>query len=293
MWVMLETRDLRKRKLTDRHRVEPRPHVGGQKLIDKHAGKGNPKDPQRLGGLELLPVQALHGLDDGQAAPVDGVDVPDGDGADQAADAVAEQADGDDGQHDGHRLELEVVEEILRRKGQDGLGRVGRGCGGDGADGVLLEAPGPGVDDGRDADPERRGAGAAAAAAPAGSPPGLEPVAAGQQRGPGGAGKVRDEHDEERRHLDLGRLELVDLVQRALKRRQARGQEYAAKRQRRVPVVPEREQVVGHVLARDDDDVLVVAVLDAVAAAAVFFVRAASTTTAAAAAAAAAGMCFG
>mgnify|MGYP000924405807 CR=1 FL=1 len=148
-------------------------------------------------------MEPLQGLDGGEGAPVDGVDVPDGDGPHDAADAVAEEADGDDAEDDGGGAQGQVVEEVLGGEDLDaGRGVGGRG-GGDGADGVLLEGPGPRVDELDDLEPEGETAGAAL-----GSPARFELVPAGEEGRPGVAEEVGDEDDEGPLDGDEGGFEL-------------------------------------------------------------------------------------
>lgn len=259
----------------DRHGVEPRPDIRGEEFVRKHGHEAVPEPAQRLGVLDILPVQALQRLDGGQGAPVDGVDVPDGDGAHEAADAVAEQADRDDRQDHRRRAERQVVEQILRREHHDAGRRVGRRRGRDGADGVLLEVPRPRVDHGRDRDPERQ-----LALAPGRPPPRRMSVAAREQGGPCGAQEVGDEDDEGAPDGDLSRLELgmgqwglarvtlgcrywqhwaayrVDLVHDGLESRQNGGEEDGPEAQRGLAVVPQRQEMEGGIGASDDDGVV-------------------------------------
>lgn len=136
-------------------------------------------------------MQPLQRLDRWQVAPVDGVNMPHVDGPHDAGQAVAEQADGDDGQDDGGGADGEVVEEVLRGEDLDAGGCVGRRRGRDGANGVLLEAPWPVVEEARGADPEGELALPAFLA-----PSRLEMVAAGEDEGPEVAEEVGDEDDE-------------------------------------------------------------------------------------------------
>lgn len=148
-------------------------------------------------------MQPLKGLHGGEGTPVDRLDLPDGDGSHDATDAVAEETDGDDAQDDGRGAEGQVVEEVLRREDGDAFRGVGGRGGGDGADGMLLQAPSAIVEEGGDPDPEGRFALAAL-----GSPAGLEPVAAGEDGGPRFAEEVGDEDDECALDGDQGWFEL-------------------------------------------------------------------------------------
>ena len=98
----------------DRNRVEPRPDIRWKELIKEHATKTVPEHTQRLGVLQVVPVQALQGLHGGKRTPVHGVDVVDGDGAQQTTKTVAEQADGDSCADDSRSLQGHVVEQLLR-----------------------------------------------------------------------------------------------------------------------------------------------------------------------------------
>lgn len=190
--------------------VEPGEDVGGEPLVGEHAAEGVPEVAQRLGVAQVLPVQALQRLDRRQRAPVDGLDVPDGDGPHDAAEAVAEEADGHGAEHDGGAAQGQVVEEVLRREDLRARRRVGRARRRDGADGVLLERPGPRVDDEEGADPERGLRPLPAAAASSSRPPSrLVVVAAGEEVGPCLACEVGNEDDEGARDADGGGFELL------------------------------------------------------------------------------------
>ncbi|KAK7757621.1 hypothetical protein SLS62_000636 [Diatrype stigma] len=147
------TRGVHRGQAGDRNGVEPREDVGREELVGGHGRIAVPEEPERLGVLHLLPVEALEGLDRGEGAPVDRFYVPDADGAHDAADAVPEQPDRDDGQDDRGRAQGHVVEEVLRREDDDALGRVGRRRCRDGAHGVFLQVPRPVVEEGDEPDP--------------------------------------------------------------------------------------------------------------------------------------------
>lgn len=98
----------------DRDRVEPRPDIRWKELIEEHATQAVPEHSQRLGVLQVVPVQTLQGLDGGKRTPVHGIDVVDGDGAQQTTKTVAEQADGDSCADDRGGLQGHVVEQLLR-----------------------------------------------------------------------------------------------------------------------------------------------------------------------------------
>lgn len=183
--------------------VEPRPDVGREELVGEHAPEGVPEEPEGLGVLQVLPVEPLEGLDRGEGAPVDRLDLPDGDGPQDAADAVAEQPDRDDRQDDGRRAQGQVVEEVLGGKHHDGHGGVGGGRGGDGAYRVLLQVPGPVVEKRDDGDPPGRFPDTASL-----PPSGLVAVAAREECGPSFTGKVSNENDKGSLNRDLSRFEL-------------------------------------------------------------------------------------
>jgi len=97
----------------DRDRVEPRPDIRWKELIEEHATQTVPEHSQWLGVLQVVPVQTLQSLDSGKRTPVHGVDVVDGDGAQQTTKTVAEQADGDSCADDSRSLQRHVVEQLL------------------------------------------------------------------------------------------------------------------------------------------------------------------------------------
>ena len=124
-------------------------------------------------------MQALERFDGGEGAPVDRHDLPHGDGPQDAADAVAEEADRYNTEYDSCRVERHVVEYVLRGEdGDSGGGVKGRG-GGDGAYRVLLEVPPPIVEEGNGPDPLA----------------GLEAVTAREDSGPRLAKEVGDKDD--------------------------------------------------------------------------------------------------
>jgi hypothetical protein len=188
------------------HRVEPGPDVGREELVDEHAKEAIPEPSQRLGVLDLLPVQTLKRLDGGKGAPVDGIDVPDGKGAHQAGNAVTEQTDRQNAQDHGDSADGDSVEEVLSSKHHDAGGRVGGRGGGNGADGVLLKVPMAGVDELGDPDLERKLSSAAGF-----SPFRFHPVATGKHSGPGLAHEVGNEHNEGTADGNLRGFELNDV----------------------------------------------------------------------------------
>ena len=98
----------------DRDRVEPRPDIRRKELIKEHATQAVPEHSQRLGVLQVVPVQTLEGLDGRKRTPVHGVNVIHGDWAQQTAKTIAEQTDGDSCADDRGGLEGHVVEQLLR-----------------------------------------------------------------------------------------------------------------------------------------------------------------------------------
>lgn len=138
-------------------------------------------------------MQTLDHLDGGDVAPVDGLDVPDGDGAEDAAEAVAKERDGQRREDHGGGIEGQVVEEALGSEDGDAGSAVGRRGGCDAADGVLLEVPGPAVDELPEPDAQRKRAVVLRVLL---AIFGFEQVAAGEDPGPAHAEEVGDEQDE-------------------------------------------------------------------------------------------------
>ena len=100
----------------DRDRVEPWPDIRWKELVEEHATQAVPEHSQRLGVLQVVPVQTLQGLDSGKRTPVHGVDVIDGDWAQQTTKTIAEQTDGDSCADDRRGLQRHVVEQLLSSK---------------------------------------------------------------------------------------------------------------------------------------------------------------------------------
>lgn len=100
----------------DGYRVQPREDVRRKDLIERHAHETVPEVPQRLRRADLLPVEALKGLDRGQRTPVYGLHMPDSNRSHDPRDAIAKKTDGDDGQDDGGGANGHIVEEVLRGK---------------------------------------------------------------------------------------------------------------------------------------------------------------------------------
>lgn len=69
----------------DTDRVEPWPDIRWENLITRHAAVRVPEVSERFGVLDLLPVKTLESFDNGEVGPVDGLDVPDGDGTHDTA----------------------------------------------------------------------------------------------------------------------------------------------------------------------------------------------------------------
>lgn len=152
-------------------------------------------------------MQPLEGLDGGQSAPVDSVDVPHSDWAHDTTNAVAKETNRDGAQDDGGGAQGQVVEEVLSRKHHDTGGCIrGRRCR-DGAHSVLLQGPGAGIDEMDEGDPFW-----AVALATLGPPPSLKLVPARQEGGPCLAEEVGYEHDESARDGNCGRFELGVLM---------------------------------------------------------------------------------
>ena len=70
-------------------RVQPWEDISREEFIEKHADETVPEPSDRFRILHALPMESLKCLDCGKIAPVDGLDVPHGDWAHDAADAVA------------------------------------------------------------------------------------------------------------------------------------------------------------------------------------------------------------
>ena len=252
----LLARGLHRSQAGNGHAVQPRPHVGRQELVEEHADVAVPKGAQGLRALNLLPVQTLQRLDRRQRAPVDRLDVPHGDRAQDAAEAVAEQANGDGAQDNGGGRQRQVVEQVLGSKDGAGRRRVGGRRRRDGADGVLLERPGAGVEDPEEAYAHRwlrvRG-GVRVGLAPLGQ----RVVAARKERGPGTADEVGNEHDKRAGDGGLRGLEVVDLRHDGLEGAQDRGQQQAAQRDGGVKVVTQWQQMGSRVGTRAHNDIVV------------------------------------
>lgn len=187
----------------NRHRVKPRPDISRKPLVSKHAPKAVPEIPQRLRVLQILPVQALKRLDRRQRRPVHRINMPHSNGPHDATDAIPKQTDGNNSQDDRGGVQRHVIEEVLGGKDHYAGRGVGRRRRGDGAHGVLLEGPGPRVDEAEDGDAQGRLALAALLA-----PSRQVLVSPGEAGGPGLAGEVGDEDDEGARDGDCGGFEL-------------------------------------------------------------------------------------
>lgn len=187
----------------NRDTVQPREHVCREPLVGEHATKAVPEVPQRLGILQILPMQSLEGLDSGQSRPVDSIDVPHGDWSHDTADAVTEETNRDCTQDDGGGAQRQVVEQVLSCEHLDTSCGIRGGCRRDGAHGVLLQGPGPGIEEMDSRDPF--GAVALATFRP---PSCLEFVPTREEGSPCLAEKVGDKHDESARNGNRRRFEL-------------------------------------------------------------------------------------
>lgn len=175
----------------DGDRVEPRPDIGREELVDEHGAQTVPEHSQRLGILQVVPVQTLKGLHCRKGTPVHGIDVVHSNRAQQTAKTIAEQTDGNSGADDGRGLQGHVVEQLLRSEDLGTSSSVGSRGGRDGTDSVLLETPWPGVDEFDGLDPERKRAITIGA-----SPTGFLQITTRQELGPTFAEEKGNDDDE-------------------------------------------------------------------------------------------------
>ena len=239
----------------DGNGVEPWEDIGWEELIHEHSAEAVPEPPQGLGVSHVLPVKALQGLDSRQTAPVDSFDVPHANCSDDTTDTVTEQTDGDGAENNGGCAKRQIIEEVLGGKDENTGGGVGsrRSC--DGADGMLLDGPWTRVDEFEELDPEGK-----RAITICSSPRRFALVTTGQDKSPAVSGKVRNQHDEGTRNVDLGRLEGVNLAHDSLESGETCRQEDTAESQGGIKVVTKRQEMLGSVGASDDDGVFSVGV---------------------------------
>lgn len=76
-----------------RQGVEERENIGRKPLVGEHAGKGVPEESERLGTLQVLPVQSLESFDRRKTAPVDCLNVPHSYWAHDTGNTIAKQPD--------------------------------------------------------------------------------------------------------------------------------------------------------------------------------------------------------
>lgn len=235
--------------------VEPREDVGWEKFVHEHSAEAVPEPSQGLGVSHVLPVKTLQGLDSRQTAPVDGFDVPHANRSDDTTDTITEQTNGDGAEDNGGCAKWQIIEEVLSGKDNNTGSGVGsrRSC--DGADGMLLDGPWARVDELEELDPERK-----RAIAICGSPRCLALITTGQDKSPGVSGKVRNQHNESTRNVDLGGLEGVNLAHDGLESRETCRQEDTAESQGGIKVVAKWQEMLGSVGTSDDDGVFSVGV---------------------------------
>lgn len=100
-------------------------------------------------------MKSLESFDRWKCTPVDGFDMPDGNGTQKTGKTISKQSNRYHSQNDSRGRQWQVVEEILCGKHGNRSGTVGGGCGSDGAYRVLFQTPGPIVEKGHDLDPSR------------------------------------------------------------------------------------------------------------------------------------------
>jgi hypothetical protein len=76
--------------------VQKREDVGREELVEEHADKAVPEEAEGFGALDVLPVKPLESFDSGQSAPVDRLNVPNADGAQDTTNTVPKETNGDD-----------------------------------------------------------------------------------------------------------------------------------------------------------------------------------------------------
>lgn len=130
--------------------------------------------------------------------------MPDSNWAHDTADTVAEQTDGDGAQNNCSRAQRHVVEKILGSKDLNTSGSIGSRSSRDGTDGMLLQTPGPRVDELDELNPQGKRACVAL-----GSPSSFDLVATGKKKGPSIADEVGDEDDKCSLDGDVGGFELL------------------------------------------------------------------------------------
>lgn len=75
--------------------------VGGEELVEEHADEAVPEEAEGFRALDVLPMKPLERLDRGQSAPVDCLNMPYADGAQNTANTIPKETNGDDAQDNG------------------------------------------------------------------------------------------------------------------------------------------------------------------------------------------------